>query len=575
MLAEDALGREPRRVSISSQSASLTCAGTTAWNALFVTGSLKAGDTVVLLGTGGVSIWALQLAKAAGARVIITSSSDEKLDARPGARRRRDDQLPLALRSGAPRCCGSPVGEGADQVVEVGRREDDRAVARVHPRRRRHHVIGAVSGMGGGIAPRSLIAPSARVLGVYVGSRAMHEDLARAVAINSIRPVMDRTFAFDEAPAAYRHFESGQHFGKVGVVRSLRRRARTCSPSRQAVSRGLSRAGGSVLLHKVAQEAGASALSLPAFFASERACEPRQFFAIGATGAPKITAFLQICGRTVHRLIHSLCGQAGRGDEGPEGRAGYAASPAVRLRPAAVRSRPCRQGAACGCRSVASDWSASSSAPPIAPTCRRTSCVRRSKCWMRRRCSTRRCWRLIGRAATYYHHPARQRLAAALPRLLREGATAAARSSGGRRRRPGAAALAGRRRCAAPRASSRCCSGWRGSAAARASSARRWRATGARRRARSSTRGLVTRAMREAVDGAGAIGSPRRAGRHRELADEQRRWRSCIGRALRAATRCVLLDGITGSGKTEVYLHAVEQALARGRTALVLCRRSA
>jgi NADPH:quinone reductase-like Zn-dependent oxidoreductase len=71
--------------------------------------------------------------------------------------------------------------------------------------------------MGGGIPPRSLITTGARVLGVYVGSRAMHEDLARCVALNGIQPVVDRVFAFDEAPAAFRHFDGGRHFGKVGV----------------------------------------------------------------------------------------------------------------------------------------------------------------------------------------------------------------------------------------------------------------------------------------------------------------------------------------------------------------------
>jgi NADPH:quinone reductase-like Zn-dependent oxidoreductase len=78
-------------------------------------------------------------------------------------------------------------------------------------------VIGAVSGMGGGIAPRSLITTGARLLGIYVGSRAMHEDLARCVAVNGIRPVIDRVFEFDDAPAAFRHFDSGRHFGKVAI----------------------------------------------------------------------------------------------------------------------------------------------------------------------------------------------------------------------------------------------------------------------------------------------------------------------------------------------------------------------
>lgn len=215
VLPEDGWVASPKGLDF-VQAASLTCAGTTAWNALFVTGSVKAGDTVVLLGTGGVSIWALQLAKAAGARVILTSSSDEKLER---ARSLGADET-INYRS-TPQW-GAEVlkltgGEGADQVVEVGGEktlEQSIACIRVGGT---ITIIGAVSGRGGAIAPRSLITSSARVLGVFVGSRAMHADLARAVETSSIRPVIDRTFGFDEAPAAYRHFESARHFGKVGL----------------------------------------------------------------------------------------------------------------------------------------------------------------------------------------------------------------------------------------------------------------------------------------------------------------------------------------------------------------------
>jgi NADPH:quinone reductase-like Zn-dependent oxidoreductase len=78
-------------------------------------------------------------------------------------------------------------------------------------------IIGAVSGMGGGIVPRSLIGPSIRVQGIYVGSRQMHEDLARFVEVARITPTVDRVFAFGEAPEAFRHFEAGRHFGKVAL----------------------------------------------------------------------------------------------------------------------------------------------------------------------------------------------------------------------------------------------------------------------------------------------------------------------------------------------------------------------
>jgi len=216
VLSEDALIASPPGLEF-VQSASLTCAGTTAWNALFVTGNLKAGDTVVLLGTGGVSIWALQLARAAGARVIVTSSSDAKL-----ARARELGAHHTINYVTTPHWSAEVLrltdGEGADQVVEVGGEktiEQSLASIRVGGA---ITVIGAVSGMGGGIAPRSLITTNARFLGIYVGSRAMHEDLARTVAIHAIRPVVDRVFGFDEVPDAFRHFGEGRHFGKVGIA---------------------------------------------------------------------------------------------------------------------------------------------------------------------------------------------------------------------------------------------------------------------------------------------------------------------------------------------------------------------
>ncbi len=216
VLSEDALIASPPGLSF-AQSAALTCAGTTAWNALFVIGDLKAGDTLVLLGTGGVSIWALQLAKVAGARVILTSSSDEKL-ARARALGAQHTINYVTTPDWSKEVLRLTGGEGADQVVEVGGEktiEQSLASIRVGGA---ITVIGAVSGNGGGIAPRSLITTNARFLGVYVGSRAMHEDLARTVAIHAIKPVIDRVFPFEKAPDAFRYFGEGKHFGKVAVA---------------------------------------------------------------------------------------------------------------------------------------------------------------------------------------------------------------------------------------------------------------------------------------------------------------------------------------------------------------------
>ncbi len=203
------------------QAATLTCAGVTAWNALFIAGSVRPGNTVVLLGTGGVSIWALQLAKAAGARVIITSSSDAKLTR---ARALGADET-INYRT-TPEW-GAEVqrltaGRGADVVLEVGGEKtigNSLGCLRVGGT---VVIIGGVSGFGGAINPMLLIASSTRVQGVYVGSRAMLEDLARFVAVAGIEPVVDRTFAFAAAREAYTAFESAQHFGKL-VIRGPNR----------------------------------------------------------------------------------------------------------------------------------------------------------------------------------------------------------------------------------------------------------------------------------------------------------------------------------------------------------------
>ncbi len=216
VLPETALVKSPAHLT-DTQAATLTCAGVTAWRALFATGPLGPGGTVLLLGTGGVSIWALQLAKAAGARVIITSSSDAKLQrARElGADETINYNTTPEWGAEARRLTG---GEGVDMVLEVGGEKTvAQSVGSVHPEGT-VVIIGAVSGVGGGIAPRSLIPGATRVQGIYVGSRRMHEELARFVELKKISPVVDRAFAFTAAQDAYRHFESGKHFGKVTLA---------------------------------------------------------------------------------------------------------------------------------------------------------------------------------------------------------------------------------------------------------------------------------------------------------------------------------------------------------------------
>jgi NADPH:quinone reductase-like Zn-dependent oxidoreductase len=215
VLDERALVKSPAHLDF-SQAAALTCAGTTAWHALFEAGRIRPGSTVLLLGTGGVSIWALQLAKAAGARVIITSSSEAKL-----ARARAlgaDVGINYAQHpewSGEVRRLTG--GEGVDVVLEVGGEKTiTQSLASVRMQGT-VVIIGAVSGPGGAIVPRSLLVNATRVQGVFVGSRQMHEDLARFVDVAKIAPVVDRVFAAAELPDAYRYFEAGKHFGKVAL----------------------------------------------------------------------------------------------------------------------------------------------------------------------------------------------------------------------------------------------------------------------------------------------------------------------------------------------------------------------
>jgi NADPH:quinone reductase-like Zn-dependent oxidoreductase len=217
VLGEHSLVKSPAHLT-DEEAATLTCAGTTAWHALFEAARVQPGETVLLLGTGGVSIWALQLAKAAGCRVIITSSDDAKLErARTlGADHTINYRNVPEWAAQARRLTG---GVGVDAVLEVGGEKTLlQSVASVRMQGT-VVVIGAVSGASGGLPPRALIPGATRLQGVYVGPRRMHEKLARFVETTGIRPVVGRSFAFPELKEAYRFQESGGHFGKV-VIRA-------------------------------------------------------------------------------------------------------------------------------------------------------------------------------------------------------------------------------------------------------------------------------------------------------------------------------------------------------------------
>ena len=215
VLNESGLVRIPEYL-FYEEAATLPCAAVTAWNALVTQGGLSAGETVLLQGTGGVSIFALQFAGMFGARAIVTSSSDEKLEkayslgASDGINYRETpewDEKVLELTG----------GRGVDYVVEVGGPGTlNKSLSAV---RMGGYVamIGVLTGGGGEITTASILRKSIRIQGIYVGSRAMFEAMNRAISLHGLKPVVDRVFDFEEAPDALRHMESGAHFGKICI----------------------------------------------------------------------------------------------------------------------------------------------------------------------------------------------------------------------------------------------------------------------------------------------------------------------------------------------------------------------
>jgi NADPH:quinone reductase-like Zn-dependent oxidoreductase len=197
------------------EAATLPCAALTAWNALVEVGRLKAGDTVLLLGTGGVSIFALQFATAMGARVILTSSSDEKL-ARAKAMGAAETVNYRATPEWQKAVLDLTGGRGVDVTVEVGgpgtlaRSVDATRVAG------RIALIGVLT--GGTIDPTAIMRKSMTVQGVYVGSRRMFLEMNKALSVHAIKPVVDHTVPFVEAKAAYQAMEAAGHFGKIVIA---------------------------------------------------------------------------------------------------------------------------------------------------------------------------------------------------------------------------------------------------------------------------------------------------------------------------------------------------------------------
>jgi len=217
VLNENAVVPVPSHLSL-EEASTLPCAAVTAWHALTAPQPVRPGETVLLLGTGGVSVFAQQFANLFGARTIATSSSDHKLE-RMRALGAADainyrstpdwDEAVLDLTDGV----------GADRVIEVGgpgTLQKSISVTRVGGN---IALIGILTGAGGEIMPTDIMRKSLMVKGVYVGSRVQFEDMARALAKNQLRPVIDEIYDFEEAKAAFHRMHDATHFGKLVVRR--------------------------------------------------------------------------------------------------------------------------------------------------------------------------------------------------------------------------------------------------------------------------------------------------------------------------------------------------------------------
>jgi NADPH:quinone reductase-like Zn-dependent oxidoreductase len=197
-----------------AEAACLPCAAVTAWNALVAQGELTAGETVLVLGTGGVALFALQIARILGARVIVTSSSDAKLErakalgATDVVNYRTTPEWDKAVKA-------MTGGQGADHVLELGGAETLTRSLRAVRFGGQVALIGNLSGLDARLNLAHVFMRGIRLQGVLVGSREMFEAMNRAMTLHQLKPVIDRTFDFEALPEALEHLKTQAHFGKV------------------------------------------------------------------------------------------------------------------------------------------------------------------------------------------------------------------------------------------------------------------------------------------------------------------------------------------------------------------------
>lgn len=198
------------------EAATLSCAGLTAWRALVVEGNLKAGESVLILGTGGVAIFALQFAKMMGATAIITSSSDAKLE------RAKSMGADHTVNYKSEPKWGDAVrkwtgGRGVDHVLEIG--GPGTLPQSISAARIGGHIslIGILTGTSGEVPTLAMMAKQIKLQGIIVGSRRHQQEMIRALDVNAMRPVIDKTFPLAGLADAFRYEEAARHFGKICV----------------------------------------------------------------------------------------------------------------------------------------------------------------------------------------------------------------------------------------------------------------------------------------------------------------------------------------------------------------------
>ena len=215
VIRADALLPLPPHLSF-EQAATLPCAAVTAWNGLFVSGNLQPGQTLLLQGTGGVSLFGLQFGKIAGAKIVLISSSDAKLD-RARAMGAHHTINYRTEPDWEKRVLEITQRRGVDLTLEVGGAGTLSKTLKATAYAGHISLIGVLTGISGELQIGHLLHKALTVRGIYVGSRAMFAAMNAAITQHNLEPVIDRVFSFDETLDAFRHLEAAQHLGKIVI----------------------------------------------------------------------------------------------------------------------------------------------------------------------------------------------------------------------------------------------------------------------------------------------------------------------------------------------------------------------